>query len=188
MTSYFTQINTLPIFDNLVEYIDTLESLWQDNDQICLNAPPEYLDDYTYGIGKLPMDWSGFEWTQHTHDEQIQYMRKHQTNTEKTFNVLVPRFENTPVAEIYHYIKNNFNVGRVRLMRIPPRKVMSWHFDNTLRLHYPIKTSIGCRMVIEEESKHLPANTWWITNTYNHHTAFNGSDDYRIHLVACLLD
>jgi hypothetical protein len=42
-------------------------------------------------------------------------------------------------------------------------------------------------MVIEDEVKFLPENTWWKTNTLKPHTAFNASKENRIHLVAVLL-
>jgi hypothetical protein len=43
-------------------------------------------------------------------------------------------------------------------------------------------------MIIEDEVKHLPANTWWLTNTLVKHTALNASMEDRIHLVASLID
>ena len=42
-------------------------------------------------------------------------------------------------------------------------------------------------MIIEDEVKHLPNNTWWLTDTTHNHTALNGSTKDRIHLVAVLL-
>jgi dihydroxyacid dehydratase/phosphogluconate dehydratase len=43
-------------------------------------------------------------------------------------------------------------------------------------------------MVIGNESKHLEQNQWYFTNTILPHTAFNGSTDERLHLVATILD
>ena len=35
---------------------------------------------------------------------------------------------------------------------------MSWHRDREPRLHVPIITNPGCKMVIEDIAKHMPAD------------------------------
>jgi hypothetical protein len=185
MESYFKELKNLQTFPNIIDYLPNLESFWKNNDQICLNTTIGHPDDYTYGVGSLPVPDNLSEFL--TKDERLKEITTYQRFLESEFTEFNPRFANTPLEEIYSFIKSNFNVGRVRLMRISPRKTMSWHYDTTQRLHYPIETYTGCRMVIENESAHLPADTWWITNTINNHTAFNASNKYRIHLVACLL-
>ena len=57
------------------------------------------------------------------------------------------------------------------------------------RLHIPIITNPGCIMVIDNVAKHMPADgSVWITNNTKYHNAFNGGEENRIHLVACVLD
>jgi hypothetical protein len=65
---------------------------------------------------------------------------------------------------------------------------LSWHMDSTPRIHYVIKSQPGCLMVIEDTAKYLPTQTWWHTDTTKKHTAFNGSYEDRIHLVATVLE
>ena len=44
-------------------------------------------------------------------------------------------------------------------------------------------------MVIENVAKHMPADgRVTITNNKKYHNAFNGGEENRIHLVACVLD
>ena len=44
-------------------------------------------------------------------------------------------------------------------------------------------------MVIDIVTKLLPADSsGWITNNTKYHNAFNGGEENRIHLVACVLD
>ena len=70
-----------------------------------------------------------------------------------------------------------------------PRTTLSWHRDPEPRLHIPIITNPGCMMVIENVAKHLPANgRVYITNNIKYHNAFNGGEENRVHLVACLTD
>ena len=76
----------------------------------------------------------------------------------------------------------------MRLMLMKPKSCLTWHNDFDTRLHYPIQTNKGCQMVIENEVLHMPANTWWLTNTSYDHTAFNASTDTRIHLVVSILE
>ena len=57
------------------------------------------------------------------------------------------------------------------------------------RLHIPIITNPGCIMVIDKVAQHMPADgSVWITNNTKYHNAFNGGEEDRIHLVACVLD
>ena len=44
-------------------------------------------------------------------------------------------------------------------------------------------------MVIENTAKHMPADgTVTITNNTKYHNFFNGGEEERIHLVACVLE
>ena len=57
------------------------------------------------------------------------------------------------------------------------------------RLHIPIISNPGCLMVIDNVAKHMPADgSVWVTNNTKYHNAFNGGEENRIHLVACVLD
>ena len=86
-------------------------------------------------------------------------------------------------------ISKKFKLGRVRILLKEPRSTLSWHRDPEPRLHIPIITNPGCIMVIEEVAKHLPADgSVWLTNNTKYHNFFNGGEEDRIHLVACLTD
>ena len=72
-------------------------------------------------------------------------------------------------------------------MNTKPKTCLTWHNDDTQRIHYPMKTQEGCYMVIEDEIRFLEHNTWYHTDTLKMHTAFNGSREERMHLVVNLL-
>ena len=77
----------------------------------------------------------------------------------------------------------------VRILLKEPRSTLSWHRDPEPRLHIPIITNPGSIMVIDNVAKHMPADgSVWITNNTKYHNAFNGGEENRIHLVACVLD
>ena len=108
---------------------------------------------------------------------------------ESRYTQLVPEFEKTYFKEVYEILSKRFKLGRVRLLLKEPRSTLSWHKDPECRLHIPIITNKGCSMVIENVAKHLPADgKVWITNNTKYHNFFNGGEQARIHLVACVLD
>ena len=108
---------------------------------------------------------------------------------ESRYTELVPEFENTYFKEVYNSLSKKFKLGRVRLLLKEPRSTLSWHKDPEPRLHIPIITNLGCSMVIENVAKHLPADGHvTITNNTKYHNFFNGGEQSRIHLVACVLE
>jgi len=108
---------------------------------------------------------------------------------EKLYTEFVNEFENTYFKEVYDQLVSRFKLGRVRILLKEPRSTLSWHRDPEPRLHIPIITNPGCLMVIEDTAKHLPADgSVWITNNIKYHNAFNGGEENRVHLVACLTD
>ena len=108
---------------------------------------------------------------------------------ESKYTQLVPEFEKTYFKEVYEILSERFKLGRVRLLLKEPRSTLSWHKDPECRLHVPIITNKGCSMVIENVAKHLPADgKVWITNNTKYHNFFNGGEQARVHLVACVLE
>jgi len=108
---------------------------------------------------------------------------------EAEYSEFVPDFENTYFKEVYDTLSSKYKLGRVRILLKEPRSTLSWHRDPEPRLHIPIITNPGCLMVIDNVAKHMPADgSVWITNNTKYHNAFNGGEENRIHLVACVLD
>tara|TARA_B110001452_G_scaffold49214_1_gene37569 strand:+ start:56 stop:649 length:594 start_codon:yes stop_codon:yes gene_type:complete len=108
---------------------------------------------------------------------------------ESKYTQVTPEFENTYFQEVYETLKKKFKIGRVRILLKEPRSTLSWHKDPEPRLHIPIITNLGCSMVIENVAKHLPADgAVTITNNTKYHNFFNGGEQARIHLVACMLE
>ena len=108
---------------------------------------------------------------------------------ENLYTEFVKDFEHTYFKEVYEKLSSKFKLGRVRILLKKPRTTLSWHRDPEPRLHVPIITNPGCLQVIENVAKHLPADgSVWITNNTKYHNAFNGGEENRVHLVACLTD
>tara|TARA_B100001057_G_scaffold497303_1_gene601073 strand:- start:802 stop:1398 length:597 start_codon:yes stop_codon:yes gene_type:complete len=108
---------------------------------------------------------------------------------ESKYTQLIPEFEKTYFKEVFETLSKRYKLGRVRLLLKEPRSTLSWHKDPECRLHIPIITNKGCSMVIENVAKHLPADgKVWITNNTKYHNFFNGGEQSRVHLVACVLE
>ena len=148
---------------------------------ICLNQIPGISEsiqgNYARGVYWTKPDHSGKE---SARDEMLD---------ETLFTEFVKDFEHTYFKEVYEKLSSKFKLGRVRILLKEPRTTLSWHRDPEPRLHIPIITNLGCIMVIENVAKHLPADgSVYITNNVKYHNAFNGGEENRVHLVACLTD
>ena len=111
------------------------------------------------------------------------------TIDENKYTEFVEDYKNTYFKEVYDKLSSKYKLGRVRILLKQPRSTLSWHRDPEPRLHIPIITNPGCIMVIDEIAQHMPADgSVWITNNTKYHNAFNGGEEDRIHLVACVLD
>ena len=108
---------------------------------------------------------------------------------ESKYTEFIDEFKNTYFKEVYDKLSKKFKLGRVRLLLKEPRSTLSWHRDPEPRLHIPIYTNPGAIMVIDHIAKHMPADgSVWITNNRKYHNAFNGGEENRVHLVACVLN
>jgi len=108
---------------------------------------------------------------------------------EASYSEFINDYNNTYFKEVVETLKKNYKIGRVRILLKKPRSTLSWHRDPEPRLHIPIITNPGSIMVIDNVAKHMPADgSVWITNNRKYHNAFNGGEENRIHLVACVLN
>ena len=146
-------------------------------------------------LNQIPGDKSSIEghnvrgtyWT--IPDETGKEAKRDKPIDESKYTELVQEFKGSYFEEVFNILRKNFKLGRVRILLKEPRSTLSWHRDPEPRLHIPIITNKGCRMVIEDVSKHMPADgTVTITNNTKYHNFFNGGEQNRIHLVACVLE
>ena len=129
----------------------------------------------------------GVYWTKP--DSSGQETQRDVTIDESKYTKFVEDFKNTYLKEVYDELSKHYKLGRVRLLLKEPRSTLSWHRDPEPRLHIPIYTNPGCLMVIDKIAHHMPADgSVWVTNNIKYHNAFNGGEENRVHLVACVLD
>ena len=152
-----------------------------DFNAICVNRIPDDENSITGGNVR------GLYWTypdSTNHEEQRLKPIKESQYTE-----LCPEFKDTYVEEVYNLVNKHFKIGRMRFLMKPPRSCLCWHRDPEKRLHIPIITNLGNKMVIEDIAFHMPADgAAYITDNTKYHNFFNGSECERVHLVSTLLE
>ena len=122
-------------------------------------------------------------------DETGKEAKRDKPIDESKYTELVQEFKGTYFEEVFNILRKNFKLGRVRILLKEPRSTLSWHRDPEPRLHIPIYTNPGAIMVIDKRAQHMPADgSVWVTNNLKYHNAFNGGEENRVHLVACVLD
>jgi hypothetical protein len=188
MKNNFIELNDLPIYDLYTEFLKLLnqKKIWwhsEIEDQICVNATEDDPTNCLTGRGSLFLDWDNAI----IKNGQITVLPRKVPLKEENFTILCEGFKGSLFEDVYNEIIKKYQVGRIRIMKSLPKTCLTWHVDNTPRIHYPLKTQSGCFMVIENESKFLELNKWYYTNTVLPHTAFNGSKEERIHLVVTVL-
>ena len=108
---------------------------------------------------------------------------------EEKYSEFINDYKDTYFKDVYETLSKKYKLGRVRILLKQPRSTLSWHRDPEPRLHIPIITNPGCIMVIDNVAKHMPADGHaWITNNTKYHNFFNGGEEDRIHIVACVLN
>lgn len=191
----FEKIDFLPTHDLYSEFTNMLDDgrlYWfkdkvyheDKEDQICLNSTKEDPDNFLLGRASLYYDWDN---SKKNNGELVVQPRKIPLK-EEDFTELCSVYKGTLFEDVYNKLTKHFTVGRIRIMNLKSKQCLTWHQDTTYRIHYPMKTQDGCMMIINNEVKHLPQNTWWKTFTTSNHTALNASKENRLHLVACVLE
>jgi hypothetical protein len=153
----------------------------RDFNAICVNRIPDDENSITGGNVR-GLYWTKPDTTNHE-EQRLEKVEEH------LYTELCPEFKDTYVEEVYNLITSKFKLGRVRFLMKPPRSCLSWHRDPEMRLHIPIITNEGCRMIIEDTSFHMPSNgNGYITDNTKYHNFFKGSEVDRVHLVATVLE
>ena len=157
-----------------------VEGLLKSN-AICLNYDEKELDEWYGGNVR------GKYWTKP--DSSFEEMEREPYVDERRYTLFNSKLNNTYFKHVYDTIQEHFEIGRCRVIKMPPRTTLSWHRDPEKRIHLAIQTNYGARMFIEETGYHIPADgSIYITDNTKYHTAINGGEEDRIHLVATLLD
>lgn len=106
---------------------------------------------------------------------------------EVAFSEFNPAFAGTYFEEVHRELSKRFPIGRTRVLAKGLYNCNSWHRDPEPRLHIPIHSNPGSLFVVNHHVTHLPADgSVYFTDTRGYHTALNGGETERVHIVAAL--
>ena len=134
---------------------------------------------------ETPNDLSGLFFTRV--DESYKEERREDVVDEFKFSEFVPAFAGTYFEHVHEELTKRFDIGRMRVLSKGLYNCNSWHRDPEPRLHIPVLTNPGSLFVVNHHVTHLPADgSVYFTDTRGYHTALNGGESNRVHIVAAL--
>ena len=102
------------------------------------------------------------------------------------FSVVCDLFKNTYFETVISNIQTQYNIVRGRFMRMEHKTCLTYHKDQTKRIHIPVYTNNDCMMIIDDKVCRIPFGSTYLVDTTLPHTALNASKDPRVHLVFCV--
>lgn len=120
-------------------------------------------------------------------DESYEEVVREERVDEFAFTEFVPRFENTYFHHVWETLRAVAPIGRMRVLSKGLYNCNSWHRDPEPRLHIPVISNPGSLFIVNHHVTHLPADgSVYFTDTRGYHTALNGGESHRVHIVAAL--
>lgn len=120
-------------------------------------------------------------------DDSYEEVEREEAVDEFAFTEFVPQFINTYFHEVWTALTQVAAIGRMRVLSKGLYNCNSWHRDPEPRLHIPIVSNPGSLFVVNHHVTHLPADgSVYFTDTRGYHTALNGGESHRVHIVAAL--
>lgn len=120
-------------------------------------------------------------------DDSYQEVARDEVVDESEFTELVNVFKGSYFETVHKELMARYPIGRIRILKKDIYNCNSWHRDPEPRLHIPIYTNPGSLFIVNHHCTHLPADgSVYFTDTRGYHTAFNGGETPRVHLVAAL--
>jgi len=120
-------------------------------------------------------------------DSSYEEVEREESVDEFAFTEFVPSFGDTYFKHVWETLKEITPIGRMRVLSKGLYNCNSWHRDPEPRLHIPIISNPGSLFIVNHHVTHLPADgSVYFTDTRGYHTALNGGESHRVHIVAAL--
>ena len=120
-------------------------------------------------------------------DDTYEEVTREERVDEYAFTEFVPQFADTYFHTMWECLCDIAPIGRMRVLSKGLYNCNSWHRDPEPRLHIPIVSNPGSLFIVNHHVTHLPADgSVYFTDTRGYHTALNGGETHRVHVVAAL--
>lgn len=187
----FKEVNLEIDYNELVDYIlDLTQEMMPErntkSEQIAIQCREGVTDSeqqLTESTKSFNYDWDAFD---PATMEKPPIKPIDQWLKQKDFYITPDFFKNTPIEKLNNYLISKYNVCRGRIMNMGHKTTLSWHYDDSPRLHIPIKVNKGSFMVLEDNVYRFEVGKSYLIDTTKMHTAVNADFEYRIHLVYCV--
>jgi hypothetical protein len=187
----FKKIDLQINYNNLVDYVlkvsdERMRDPRKLSYQIAVQSRIETKDpelQLTESTLSLIYDWSNYDASS---GEPLKMLPENERLTQECFTETPDLFKGTIIDEVNEYLKEKYGVMRGRILSLPPKAAMTYHHDESPRLHIPIKVSDKTFMVLDDRVYWFEVGNAYFVDTRKMHTAVNASLDSRMHLVYCL--
>lgn len=143
--------------------------------QMNVNCPEEMVD-VKEQLSCMP----GTNWDYSANEAMIEEAR---------FTRIAEPFQGSYTETVIEELKESYKLGRIRFLTLAPRTNYSWHKDvEEMRLHIPLKTTLANFFIWQEgptlmADRMRNAGSVYLFHTKCYHTAVNGDNETRVHLV-----
>ena len=154
--------------------------------QLCLTYAPsvkKHPDDYYYqGAGSLKYEY-------YATNEGVKRKMRDPELKETDFTHFIDKIKHTYFYEVYKHLNSQFEIGRMRIVKVHALNCLTWHRDPSKRIHIPIITNPHNKLVIEDSVHYLPGEgNSYLVDTTKFHSAFNAGTEHRYNLLSVTLD
>jgi hypothetical protein len=105
---------------------------------------------------------------------------------EEDFSEVCDYLKGTYTEEVVNLLRSRYGIVRGRYMMMNWKSCLTYHNDETPRIHLPLITNDGCFMIIDEKVEKLREGITYHVDTTKMHTAINAGRHLRFHMVFCL--
>ena len=171
----------IPLVDEVMDIVNAV-GLHKHHSQISLKhtGNEKYGDFWYQGCGSLT-----YKFGENFIDKDGNLLENDIKLEQSDFSVLNSALGGTYLEDVISTIETHYDIGRIRIMGLAHKKVMSMHVDKTKRIHIPLVTNENCLMIIDNQLYNMPADGFaYLTDVTKPHTALNANHNFmRYHLL-----
>jgi len=131
------------------------------------------------GTLSLQVDWDN-------HDSNSKPKKRDVILEEKDFTEVCDFLKGTYTEEVINIFSEKYGAVRGRYMMMNWKTCLTYHHDQTTRVHLPLVANENCFMIIDEKVEKLREGITYHVDTTKMHTAINAGKYLRFHMVFCL--
>ncbi len=134
------------------------------------------------GTLSLQVDWDNHD----ASDPNSKPKKRDVILEEKDFTEVCDFLKGTYTEEVINIFNEKYGAVRGRYMMMNWKTCLTYHYDQTPRIHLPLVANENCFMIIDEKVEKLSEGITYHVDTTKMHTAINAGRHLRFHMVFCL--